>query len=571
MEQQGLSKLADGYKKHIAGEMKGYETLRNLDLVVVDNSLRESTVAQLRGHTLQNKWKIYEEVKKCGFNYTIVASFSHMTRVDDVFVQELCAKEKQNRSGLLSFSELVDGSVVMKKGKDHQVDIPDEYLTAVPIGLQKLKSYGVPNAIIEIDLNDGVYNFNLAKFPLEGFCHLLETRIKWCHKNLDPNSQVFVNIRDLAEIMPKDPERVFQVVAFLAKLPTEIRPAGVLFEEPEGKTLPEECGAWTKYIRQVMKDNGWNGHLLVHIHERYGFTEASVMQSLMNGANGIWASVCTEGAFMGHASTCGTIMNLVRFGNTKVLKKFNCKYLRKAAINVTRLTTGKDPAPKQPFYGGRALDYVFSMTCSQFDLADFFGEKPLIRISTLASDKMICAQLENYFGKDEAFTIEQAHKMKAVMLEDLQANRKEEYMSAVGLAVLFDRAGGSLNKVMLGAIDKMQLKSRHAQNLLAEVRKMWDVWDLKDGEKDDMLEYDSFYNGFMAQFFGCYKCTDTKKALKAIDMDADGLVDWNEFAVYLKWAIHQYPETKDAEELLDIAFRKGIIPAMHDEVLGANS
>ena len=111
MEQQGLSKLADGYKKHIAGEMKGYETLRNLDLVVVDNSLRESTVAQLRGHTLQNKWKIYEEVKKCGFNYTIVASFSHMTRVDDVFVQELCAKEKQNRSGLLSFSELVDGNL----------------------------------------------------------------------------------------------------------------------------------------------------------------------------------------------------------------------------------------------------------------------------------------------------------------------------------------------------------------------------------------------------------------------------------------------------------------------------
>ena len=36
--------------------------LKEMELFVLDNSLRESTVAQLRGHTLENKWKIYEEV-----------------------------------------------------------------------------------------------------------------------------------------------------------------------------------------------------------------------------------------------------------------------------------------------------------------------------------------------------------------------------------------------------------------------------------------------------------------------------------------------------------------------------
>ena len=36
--------------------------LTEMKLFVLDNSLRESTVAQLRGHTLENKWKIYEEV-----------------------------------------------------------------------------------------------------------------------------------------------------------------------------------------------------------------------------------------------------------------------------------------------------------------------------------------------------------------------------------------------------------------------------------------------------------------------------------------------------------------------------
>ena len=38
------------------------KVLREKKLFVLDNSLRESTVGQLRGHTIENKWKIYEEV-----------------------------------------------------------------------------------------------------------------------------------------------------------------------------------------------------------------------------------------------------------------------------------------------------------------------------------------------------------------------------------------------------------------------------------------------------------------------------------------------------------------------------
>jgi hypothetical protein len=47
-----------------------------------------------------------------------------------------------------------------------------------------------------------------------------------------------------------------------------------------------------------------------------------------------------------------------------------------------------------------------------------------------------------------------------------------------------------------------------------------------------MLEFDSFYNGFMAPYFACYRCSDTKKAIQALDIDADGSIDWNEFYVY---------------------------------------
>ena len=141
-------------------------------------------------------------------------------------------------------------------------------------------------------------------------------------------------------------------------------------------------------------------------------------------------------------------------------------------------------------------------------------------------------------------------------------------MSMVGLALLFDRAGGQLTEQMRDVIEKMELQAPHAKHLLSEVRKMWDEWDLKDEvQGDNMLQFDSFYNGFLAPYFSCYRCSDTMKALQAIDMDSDGQVDWNEFETYLKWALHQYPDIEDTEELLEVTFMKGLIPAMQDEFL----
>lgn len=52
--------------EYIKCELEKYEErterLRNMDLFVLDNSMRETTVGQLRGHTLEDKYAIYEEV-----------------------------------------------------------------------------------------------------------------------------------------------------------------------------------------------------------------------------------------------------------------------------------------------------------------------------------------------------------------------------------------------------------------------------------------------------------------------------------------------------------------------------
>jgi hypothetical protein len=51
-----------------------------------------------------------------------------------------------------------------------------------------------------------------------------------------------------------------------------------MFEEPRGKSLPEECGTWAKYIKKIMDDHKWKGQLLVHVHEKFGYCDTIALQ-----------------------------------------------------------------------------------------------------------------------------------------------------------------------------------------------------------------------------------------------------------------------------------------------------
>ena len=369
-----------------------------------------------------------------------------MTRLGDTFIRQL-AEKGEDFSNFYAFSEFLE-KITNK--------IPNTDL--MPIGLLKMKDLGIKHAIIEMDL---VYNgIDYKVFTVKKICKHLEKLIKWCHSNLAEDSRVLINLRDLPDAMMKRPRRVFKIVNFLSSLPHNLRPFALITEE-SGKYFPEQLGVWISAIRKEMNRCGFTeGHLLVHVHQQWGMLEHTQLECLANGADGIWAGLCEEGASMGHASSTVTLLNMIRFGNKKVLKKFNCTELRKAAINVTKITTGLPPHPKQPIYGERALDLVFGMDQftpdeKVFSLQKFFGEEAVMRMTTLANPNMVVLRLQRLFGDDPQFTVDMAKKMLAKMLEDLHANRKEEYMSAVGLALLFDRSGGKLTAAMSDAIAKV--------------------------------------------------------------------------------------------------------------------
>ena len=146
----------------------------------------------------------------------------------------------------------------------------------VPIGIKKLQKVGLYNVIFEVDLGDSTYDFD--KFPVSEMCVLLKKWIQWCYDNLSKDAKIMVNLRDPPDVMPYHPERVFQLVEFLAKLPLDIRPFGMIFQEPRGKSLPEEVGMWAKHIRKIMLDNHWDGQLLIHVHEKFGYCDATALQ-----------------------------------------------------------------------------------------------------------------------------------------------------------------------------------------------------------------------------------------------------------------------------------------------------
>ena len=369
-----------------------------------------------------------------------------MRRVDDKFIEEI-RDAGEDMSNKYAFSEFFDNY-------DDVAQFPKK---EIPIGLQKCKSLGIPNVILEVDL---AHFPKETKFNHEARCALFKERFDWIKENLGKDAKILINLRDLPVAVESKTALAFKTIQFLAQYRPQI--FAIITEEPSGKYFPEQLGIMTDNCVKLMRSHGFDGHFLVHIHQQWGLHDAAALECLAMGATGIWCAIPEEGAALGHASSCMTIMNLIRLGNWKVQLKYKCTELRKAAAAITEIVSGKPVQPKQPVYGARAVDQVFGLggmggDGSGFDIAEFFGIEKTKRITTLASNKMIIDRLTRLFGENSQFTDAMATKMKEHMLEDHRNNRKEEYHSSVGLASLFDKAGGVKTPKMVEALSEVYI------------------------------------------------------------------------------------------------------------------
>jgi len=461
--------------------------------------VRESTVAQLRGHTLADKHALIRLVRDAGIRHQIVACFAQQRRVDDQLARQLqsdasIAAEYAQQTFYV-FAELHEKSATT----------PHDINDAPSVGLLRALEYAIPNIIMEMDCRCEVLGDSPEHVPR--VTAFMATRLAWIRRNLGEAARVFINLRDYvpANELPSTQEGVTR---WLAALPPKERVAGLLFEDPAGGVFPATLGAYVAATRAIMDEAGWtDGHLLVHVHQGFGLAEACVLESLACGATGIWCGISREGAGVGHANSLTTICNLQRLGNEDARQRFNLGTLRAAAIEATRICTGEAPYPQMELYGSRALDVCFDPAFSMgggggFDTATAMAIQPQIRVSTMTTIRMFGDKLSEVFGEEAApdgaggWKHDVLTNMWANVNRDLLGGVKEEYDSADALLALYERSGGGVSEAMAARV--AELSSAAAHPVVAAFRSSFAAAFGKDAHE---CSADEFYAALCARYF----------------------------------------------------------------------
>jgi hypothetical protein len=531
--------------------------LKNMKLFVLDNTLREPSVAATFGHTVNDKYESMKWVKKVGFTDVITGALGGTHQVDDTHCMEL---------------------------KESKADISNNWIFAgacsvfdaenIPVGIVKAARYGITNVCLELGASDDDF-FDWAGKGVEGWLKELTLLLKWMNENLiseHGSARTILNMWDFPTAMLQDPRRVLDIVAGLANLPPGIRPMGFMFEEPMGEYFPSEVATWTAMLRKTMDDNGWpstfqtntcdahyadgqvmngkeeslasDGILILHIHKTWGLGDAQNLEALAAGADGMCAAICEEGASMGHVSTAVQLTNLARLGNQYVTRRFNLKVLAEAARATTTLATGKPIHDRQVVYGPRAVEAVFGFAgigggvkdldfdrdgdgdadaVDHFSLASLFGlDEPPVRLHILSTPGQFVERLQQCFGDeciDEAVKKEDAdfaEKAKAEGAEvltigerlhkkvhaNLNNDIEAEYTSPVGLAKLYLGVTGGLIPEMQKAIAEQAAGAEDWQKaLLEKAEANFKLVVERTGSTDSSLSFADFNKEFLEAYF----------------------------------------------------------------------
>mmetsp|Transcript_16059 Transcript_16059/g.43668 ORF Transcript_16059/g.43668 Transcript_16059/m.43668 type:complete len:651 (-) Transcript_16059:62-2014(-) len=506
------------------------ERLRTMDCLVLDNTLRETTVGSLRGHTPQDKHQILRLVEPCGFTEYVIANFGDPRGADDVFAEELVASGR-DLSRAWCFSELYDSFEEedgTRRGRRPVLDTPH--------GLVRAASLGIPNVIIERDVVCRRTSWD--RWSEEEEMAMFTRRVQFAQDH--GLQRVLFNFRDFCVACAENMPWVIRLTRHVATLAQQFSGMvfGIIWEEPTGCLFPFEIVDWVSEVRAVMDDAGWReGHLLLHIHRGYGMSEAIVIECLAAGCTGIWCATCADGASIGHACSAITLTNLARIGNTSVREKYSLPAIRRCAIEVCKIVTGAAPEVSTEVYGERALDTVFDASSGGSGgdptelLCEMFGETRRTRISTMATPVMFRTKLLEVFGgTPEDYSISLCSEMRSKMFQDLASGRKEVYSTAAGLSALYERVGGTITKVMRSPI--VHANDFKGLHVLLDLKAAWlrVLRVLRGGDRSwhdaaavlPSLPFLMVYDRFMAKIVPCYTWRLADTLFGAMDVTDDG-------------------------------------------------
>lgn len=430
--------IQDEARATMARAQAKLERLQTIEPYLIDLSLRENAFGSRIGQTLQDKLAILPTLRQFGFQNILLGTLdytiSEELEVDDDFMMYLRDNHIDTTGGF-AFTDI--GRVI--PGGDF---VPSA-------SMLKLRNYKVPNTLHEIYLSpDGMTS---AGYDFATVMESLPASVAWLNANVVGDSggrpRILINIVDGCDAFSQNYEQTCQLLALLATLPIQ----GLSLEDDRGTYFPFQVGSYVSvartYLPVPMK-------ILVHMHAGAGFENASLIEALVEGADGVWGGLPKRAAIIGHASLGELIANLVRAGNPSMQAAYEVKTLLPLATSLQVLDDEQAIPEDLPILGSNAyrmtLDFFEQKAGRPMDLPpEVIGGTYGYRICPLGSNAPVLAgRLAEVSGYPaQAFATGQS----AVLIEMIKRMRRElragiriVYDEPTQLLDLYSRAGGAM-------------------------------------------------------------------------------------------------------------------------------
>jgi hypothetical protein len=403
--------------------------LQSLEPFFIDLSLRENSVGSTIGQTLAEKIAIFPQLRAFGFQNILIGTLDYALpdepEVDDDFMVYL-RDNNIDRTGCYAFTDI--GLL-----NDAGVFIPSPSQAKLPV-------YGVPNSLHEIYLSDAGMS---GLYDIETLKRSVVASIAWCMANMTGDNggppKIIINVVDGCDAWAQNPERTFEVMQLLAQQPIY----GVSLEDDRGTYIPFQVGAYVALARAALPSPL---KLLVHMHAGGGFENASVIEALINGADGVWGGLPKRAAIIGHGSLGELIANLVRLGNTS-MTQYQVPNLVPFANRLQNMDDNEANLPDTPMLGANAyrvtLDFFRQVPGRFMDLPpEVIGAQSGYRVCPLVSGPTVLAgRLSEVLGEPPSnFPTSVTEQMVRLMRRDLRAGNKIVYDDPTQLVALYQRA-----------------------------------------------------------------------------------------------------------------------------------
>lgn len=417
---------ADGARAAMARAQDKLDRLRTVEPFLIDLSLRENPVGARVGQTLKDKLDLLPLLRKFGFGNILLGTLDYADpayrEVDDDFMEHLRQFDHEALRGGWAFTDI---GIDAGGGWDRSPS------------MQKIADYHVPNTLLEIYLAEMPYTFEQLKAGMV-------RSIDWLREKMfrfDGRApQILINIVDGCDAFHSNFDQTCEILELIRQTGVD----GLSFEDDRGTYFPFQVGAYVETARYFLPTQ----KILVHMHAGGGFENASLIEAILAGADGVWGGLPKRAAIIGHASLGELLANLVRAGNQNVMRYQLSQLSSLATIWQTR-DDQEQIEDDTPILGRNAyrtpLAFFEQKAGRAQDLpASVIGATQRWRICPVVSDPpVIRGRLGEVMHRDpKSFDEGVMWQMRRLMREALRDGRRIAWDEPQALVALYHAAGG---------------------------------------------------------------------------------------------------------------------------------